>query len=71
MFTVANEKKISGCSIDSLRVTAEGLMHRKYCIFQTIYKTYLSPQILGGNGGASYSPNVAYIAIGEILCYLC
>ena len=31
----------------------------KYCIFQTIRCT---PQIWEENGGASYSPNVAYLA---------
>ena len=31
----------------------------------------LFPQIWEENGGVSYSPNVAYIYIGEILRYLC
>ena len=31
----------------------------------------LSPQLWEESGGVSYSPNVAYIYIGEILCYLC
>ena len=35
------------------------------------YKTHLFPQIWEENGGVSYSANVAYIYIGEILCYLC
>ena len=35
------------------------------------YKTHLSPQIWEEKGGMPYSPNVAYIYIGEILCYLC
>ena len=39
-------------------------------IFFGLYDA-LSPQIWEENGGASYSPNVAYIYIGEILCYLC
>ena len=43
--------------------------HIIYCIFWIIRHTF--PPNLGGNGGASYSPNVAYIYIGEILCYLC
>ena len=30
----------------------------------------LPPQIWEENGGASYNPNIAYIYIGEILCYL-
>ena len=29
------------------------------------------PPIWEENGGVSYSTNVAYIYIGEILCYLC
>ena len=36
------------------------------------YKIHLPPpQIWEENGGASHSLNVAYIYIGEILCYLC
>ena len=35
------------------------------------YKTHFPPPNLGGNGGMSYSTNVAYIYVGEILCYLC
>ena len=41
-----------------------------YHIFWTIRLTF-PPQIWEEYGGASYSPNVAYIYIGEILCYLC
>ena len=37
-----------------------------YRIFQTIRHT---PQIWEENGGASYSLNVAYIYIGEILLF--
>ena len=33
------------------------------------YKTH--PPIWEENGGASYSPNVAYVYTGEILCYFC
>ena len=32
---------------------------KRYCVFQSIR---LTPPNLGGNGGASYSPNVAYLA---------
>ena len=35
------------------------------------YKTHFFPQIWEENGGASYSPNVAYIYSDEIVCYLC
>ena len=35
------------------------------------FSDYKTPPNLGGNGGASYNPNVAYIHIGEILCHLC
>ena len=31
---------------------------------------HLSPQIWEESGGASYSPNVAYIYIGEILLFM-
>ena len=43
-----------------------GRFHR---IFWTI-RCNSPPQIWEENGGASYSPNVAYIYIGEILYYL-
>ena len=33
-----------------------------YCIFRTIRRT--APPICEGNGGASYSQNVAYLASG-------
>ena len=41
-----------------------------YRIFWTIRCTS-PPKMWEENGGASYSLNVAYIYIGEILCYLC
>ena len=41
---------------------------KNYCIFWTIRHTP-PPQIWEENGGVSYSLNVAYIYIGEILCY--
>ena len=41
-----------------------------YRIFRTIRHT-ISPKIWEENWGVSYSLNVAYIYIGEILCYLC
>ena len=46
---------------------------RIYCFYLLYFSDYKMhpPQIWEGNGGASYSPNVAYIYIGEILCYLC
>ena len=50
--------------------SAINLMNFKYITVFFGYKTHFSPN-LEGNGGASYSPNVAYIYIGEILCYLC
>ena len=39
-----------------------------YHIFRTIRRT---PQIWEEHRGAPYSPNEAYIYIGEVLCYLC
>ena len=41
-----------------------------YHIFETV-RHMSFPQIWEGSGGVSYSPNVAYIYIGEVLCYLC
>ena len=39
----------------------------EYCIFRTIRRT--PPQIWEEKGGVSYSLNVAYVYIGEMLCY--
>ena len=44
-------------------------VYLKYIPYFLDYKT-LPPQIWEENGGAAYSLNVAYIYIGEILCYL-
>ena len=41
-----------------------------YHVFRTIRRTF-PHQIWEENRGASYSPNVTYIYIGEIVCYLC
>ena len=51
----------------------------KYCRLGGLYNRNLPyfldykmhPPIWEENAGTSYSPNVAYIYIGEILCYLC
>ena len=45
--------------------------HQQDVLYFSDYKTHFSLQIWEENGGASYSPNVAYIYVGETLCYLC
>ena len=54
--------------VQAMSCTEENSDSFIYHIFWTIRHT---PQIWEESGGASYSPNVAHIYIGEILCYLC
>ena len=65
---ISQQESLPEIYVMYLQVKCYDSLLETYHIFQTIGRT---PQIWGGNGGSSYSPNVAYIYIGEILCYLC
>ena len=70
---ITQEKEIKGIQIGKeeakLSLFADDMI--MYHIFRTVRHTSPSPHIWEENGDVSYSSNVAYIYVGEILCYLC